>query len=814
MLDFIQKFFSSDGFMPHGHCYLWTPGIVWLHVVSDALIALAYYSIPITLVWFVRRRRDLDFRWMFVCFAVFILACGTSHLTEIWNVWHGNYWLSGAVKAVTAAASIVTAILLTRLMPHALALPSPAMLAGANARLEEEVGMRRRAQESLSGVNADLERRVQERTAELEAANAHLQLQIQERKQMEVVLQDSLKEVIDLKAALDEHAIVAVTDARGKITSVNDKFCAISQYSRAELLGQDHRLINSGFHPREFFQEFWQTISSGRVWHGEIKNRAKDGTFYWVDTTIVPFLDEQGKPRQYVAIRADITERKQAEEALRESEERFRTMADTMPHLAWTAQADGAINWYNQRWYEYTGTTPEQMEGGGWHSVHDPEVLPAVLERWQSSIARGVAFEMEFPLRGADGQYRKFLTRGQPMKDAAGRVVEWFGTNTDVDVFQRMNEALKASEVRYRRLFESAKDGILILDAETGMVADVNPYLIAMLGFSYEEFRGKAIWELGFFRDVVENAENFSVLQDKEFIRYENLPLKTADGKQVDVEFISNVYLVNDKKVIQCNIRDQTARVHAEAAVRQLNASLELRVIERTAQLEMANKELEAFSYSVSHDLRAPLRAVDGYSQAVLEDFGPQLPPEGQRYLQTIRAGAQKMGALIDDLLTFSRLSRAPLKKNIIDMGKMVRGVLDTPGLQPAGRHLDLRIGELPACEGDPALLWQVWINLLSNAFKYSQKRAAAVVEIGCEAKPEGTVYFVRDNGTGFDMRYADKLFGVFQRLHRAEDYEGTGVGLAIVQRIIHRHGGRIWADAAVDRGATFYFTLEGGTRP
>ena len=250
-----------------------------------------------------------------------------------------------------------------------------------------------------------------------------------------------------------------------------------------------------------------------------------------------------------------------------------------------------------------------------------------------------------------------------------------------------------------------------------------------------------------------------------------------------------------------------------EAELRESNEELERRVAERTAELQAANEELEAFSYSVSHDLRAPLRAIDGFSQAVVEDYGPQLPEECRRYLQTIRDGAQRMGALVDDLLAFSQLSRQPIKKQSITTANLVCAALEELGSHGQKSH-EVQVGDLPPCEGDPKLLKQVWINLLSNALKYTRKRDCVIVEVGSMRQGGETVYFVRDNGTGFDMRYAGKLFGVFQRLHRVEDYEGTGVGLAIVQRIVHRHGGRVWADAAVDRGATFYFTLGGEARP
>jgi len=513
----------------------------------------------------------------------------------------------------------------------------------------------------------------------------------------------------------------------------------------------------------------------------------------------------------------------------------------------------------------------------------------------------------------------------------------------------RSEQAIKDSEVSYRRLFEAAKDGILILDITTGRINDVNPFLIELLGFSRDEMLGKTVGELSPFKDIEDNQAMLERLQTTGFVRYDDLPLQARDGRKMEVEFVSNVYQDGGKQVIQCNIRDITerkksekisfqlaaivassddaiigkdlrgvvtswnaaaerefgytasemighsitrlipaerheedvkilaqiargksvrhfetvrlrkdgstfnvsvtvsaikdssgkvvgaskvvrditTRKKAEETIHRLNAQLEERVTQRTAELEAANKELESFSYSVSHDLRAPLRAVDGFSQAVLEDYGPQLPEEGRRCLQTIREGAQRMGALIDDLLTFSRLGRLPLSKRAVETGDLVRAILEDLSSQRAGRQIEVSIAELPVCQGDAVLLRQVWINLLSNAFKYTRRREKAVIEVGCKREPiaaedhggpekktNENVYFVRDNGTGFDMRYAGKLFGVFQRLHREEEYEGTGVGLAIVQRIVHRHGGRVWAEAAEDHGATFFFTLGGESRP
>ncbi|HLJ10882.1 MAG TPA: ATP-binding protein [Planctomycetaceae bacterium] len=256
-------------------------------------------------------------------------------------------------------------------------------------------------------------------------------------------------------------------------------------------------------------------------------------------------------------------------------------------------------------------------------------------------------------------------------------------------------------------------------------------------------------------------------------------------------------------------VERRLAKAEAEAAQARAHRELAEARARLLRDLEQANHELDAFSYSISHDLRAPLRAIDGFTRIVLKDFAAQLPVEAQQYLSDVRDNARQMGQLIEDLLAFSRSSRQPLQKQVVDLAKLADQVVEELRNEDAGRKIKITIGELGACEADSKLLKQVLVNLVSNAIKYTRRREFAEIEIGRrEQGPESSVYFVKDNGAGFDSRHAGRLFGAFQRLHRVEDFEGTGVGLAIVQRIINRHGGRVWAEAEVEKGATFFFTL------
>jgi PAS domain S-box-containing protein len=363
---------------------------------------------------------------------------------------------------------------------------------------------------------------------------------------------------------------------------------------------------------------------------------------------------------------------------------------------------------------------------------------------------------------------------------------------------EAIGERLWRYSADLHNLFRLSRDLICVSSLD-GRFLRLNPAWERTLGLPVAQLEGRPFLEFVHPDDIAATrAETAALASGRETVSFENR-YRDADGRWRWL--LWNAAADLEAAVIYATARDITERKHAEQRIDALNAQLQA----RSGELEMANRELEAFSYSVSHDLRAPLRHVDGFARMLVEDAGDRLLPEDRRYLTTITESVRRMGALIDDLLALSRYGRKPLDRQSVDMAALARDSLrELPSPLP-----EISIGALPPAEGDPALLRQVWVNLLSNAVKYSAPRGpAARIEVEGEAADGVLRYVVRDNGVGFDMRHAGKLFGVFQRLHGEDRFEGTGVGLAIVQRVLRRHGGDVRADAAPDRGATFTFEL------
>ncbi|HEY2986973.1 MAG TPA: PAS domain S-box protein [Candidatus Binatia bacterium] len=506
-----------------------------------------------------------------------------------------------------------------------------------------------------------------------------------------------------------------------------------------------------------------------------------------------------------------LMQRKQAEERLKGSEERFRGMAEAAQDAIITADHEGNITYFNHGAERVFGYMNAEVIGKPL-TLLMPETLRdlhrAGLKRFLSTgEARVIGKPVELVgIRKDGGEFPLELSLSSWQTDHG---VSFTGILRDVTDRKLAQEALAESEWLFRSLVEGIRDYAIFMLDPKGHVASWNSGAQRIKGYETKEIVGQHISRF-YPPEDVERGHPASLLKKAEAdgrAQEEGWRVR-KDGSRFWAEAIITAIRDDDGRLRGFGkvTRDLTERKQAEEEVKKLNEHLKLHATE----LEAANKELEAFSYSVSHDLRAPLRALDGFSRILLEKHGAIMPPDAQRYQKIIRDNAHQMGQLIDDLLAFSRLSRQALKKLPVETADIAREALDLLRHEQSNGQVQISVGNLPACQADPALLRQVFVNLISNAIKYTRRRDTARIEIGTLTNGGEPVYFVKDNGVGFEMKYAAKLFGVFQRLHRAEEYEGTGVGLAIVQRIVHRHGGRVWADAEIDKGATFYFTLGG----
>ena len=387
------------------------------------------------------------------------------------------------------------------------------------------------------------------------------------------------------------------------------------------------------------------------------------------------------------------------------------------------------------------------------------------------------------------------------------------------DVQLRAAEAARRlSDARFVNIVSAAADAIISVDQDQRIVL-FNRGAEVIFGYAASEMLGQPLERLlpaRFGELHHRHMRNFAAAPDASRRMAERGEIwgRRKDGTEFPAEASISKLTQDGGMIFTAILRDVTARKQAEDEIRMLNTQLEQRVIERTAQLEAANKELEAFSYSVSHDLRAPLRSIDGFSQALLEDYTAKLDDQGKNYLSRVRAATQRMAELIDDMLNLSRVARAPMQCEFIDLSALAQSIAAELRRTQPQRTVDIVIEPNISAAGDPKLLRVLLENLLANAWKFTGKQERARIEFGMQANGGVPAYFVRDNGAGFDMQYAHKLFGAFQRLHAMDEFPGTGVGLATVQRIVHRHGGRAWAEGAVGQGATFFFTFAPESAP
>ncbi len=817
---------------------------------------------------------------------------------------------------------------------------------------------------------------------------------VTDRRLVEDSLAKSAKELADYRFALDESAIVAVTDSKGIITHANNNFCKISGYSKQELIGKDHKIINSGYHSKEFMRSIWKNITVGKIWQGEIKNRAKDGTFYWVDTSIVPFLNEGGKPYQYVAIRADITAQKAHEQSLLKAnrlysfisainqsivhinnqDELFARVchiardlgkfeltwiglldADKKLSIAAMAGSDGALlgltnqayldfangfmrdtpmakaiaqgqyavsnktledasllaarewftrvgikslivfplkkmgkvvgticfkaneeDFFDQReinllqeasgdisfalevfekeklrtqaeasiarnearlkkaqsiahighWELNLATEQCEMSEEAcriyglsphrniytidyWMSFMHPDDLPRVtrLAEEQNVTLNNLAYNCR--IIRSDGTIRHLHTESIYQYGSDGKPKGLYGIIHDITDRVIAEETIRTSEANLTAIIENTDAYIYSLDTDLRYLRFNNLLKdVIQLTFGVEIKQGDSVLN---FLGSTEQADEWGVVykeaftgKSMQFVREFNF-----GDTRTFTHFSINPIRADDKVIgLSCFARDITPQKLAEQQIILLNESLEAKVKERTAELLQVNQELETFSYTVSHDLPAPLRLLMGFTRLLDTNYSNILDEQGKEFLTIISKNASNMSELIRDLLRFSKLGKETLAIKEVSMFDLASIAINDVRSDPANSHVELNLLDLKPCHCDSGLIRQVWSNLINNAVKYSSKREFPKVEIGMCNINEQSTYYVKDNGTGFDMKHADKLFGVFQRLHQATEFEGTGVGLATVHRIIARHGGRIWAESTVDQGATFYFTI------
>jgi PAS domain S-box-containing protein len=561
-------------------------------------------------------------------------------------------------------------------------------------------------------------------------------------------------------------------------------------------------------HAREAYSDEQRMMLTGIPVIGkEEKEVWPDGRVTWVSSSKVPILDKNGNIIGTFGISRNITEHKRAEQELQQRQREVSTLLDSLPGYAFSKDINGVYVTANQIFCEAVGCPQSEIAG-----KTDFDIFPRDLaEKYRRDDARMLELGEALQIgdeETIDGDERIIVrTRKVPLMGEDGRPVGLIGLAIDITDQRNAEQALRESEERFRTLADTSSSGIVTIRDEAVLYA--NSAAETITGFTRAELLKLEFWEIMHpdYRELVK-AHGLIAQKGKSTPSSYELKIVMKSGDEKWILASAARMMLEGSPATVVTFLDITDRKRAEEQLLQLNEELEDRVTQRTAQLEAANKELEAFSYSVSHDLRAPLRSIDGFSHAILEDYAGKLDAQGKDYLQRVRAATLRMADLIDDLLDLSRVTRTEMHMEKVSLSEMASSIAAELQRNDPERRVDFGIASKLAVKGDPHLLRVMLQNLMENAWKFTGKHERAKIELGAMKLDGKTCYFVRDDGAGFDMAYASKLFAPFQRLHTLSEFPGTGIGLATVQRIIRRHGGEVWAEGEIEKGATFYFTM------
>lgn len=597
-------------------------------------------------------------------------------------------------------------------------------------------------------------------------------------------------------------ALIIVFNKNNQIVRFNKECEKLSGYSFEEVVNRKFYDLLIPEDEKKNLETNLNKLSSGEtIVENENHWLTKSGEKRYIRWRNTVLLSDSGKPEFIVATGIDISDRKQVEAALRESEAQFRQLAESLPQLVWVSRPDGYHEYFNKQWYDFTGTVQGETQGEMWSKLLHPDDYQRTMNIWSHSLRTGEPYNIEYRFRrGSDGAYRWFLGRALPVRNKNGEITRWFGTCTDIHSQKQAEEALRKSEERYRLVNRATHDIIWDWDLNTGNLS-WNEAIEAVIGKKRSEISQIHSWH-----EYIHPQDRERVVQSI------HRAIDTGENTWSDEyrfgppggpyrEYLDRGLIAHDTdgKAYRMigSMLDLTERKRAE---QELNR--------RAEELAYVNKELESFSYSVSHDLRTPLSIIKGIAGFLLEDYSDSLDNEGREYIGKIIMSTDKAQQLIDDILSLSKIGRQEMKFEMVDLTTMVSKYLEELHLTEPQRNVEFRVKQNVHVFADPRLLHIAIENLLRNAWKFTSEKEITIIQFDTILQGDNVVFLIQDNGAGFDMRYAQSIFEPFKRQHAEKRFGGTGIGLSIVQRVINRHGGKVWAEGVVGKGAVFYFTL------